>query len=75
MRFHHWLHKAGVAGFIFGLLYTSHAGLAAITPGSVWMPANNLQMRQDVEMLADSGILHTPIDAWPLPWSAVSADL
>lgn len=39
------------------------------------MPADNLQMRQDVEVLADTGILHTPIDAWPLPWAAVSSDL
>ena len=48
---------------------------AAIAPDMIWMPANNLQMRQDVEVLADSGILHTPIDAWPLPWTAVSTDL
>ena len=48
---------------------------AAIAPDEIWMPANNLQMRQDVEVLADSGVLYTPIDAWPLPWTAVSADL
>lgn len=48
---------------------------AAIAPATLWMPAGDLQMRQDVEVLADAGILKTPIDAWPLPWSAVSVDL
>ncbi|MGH8278088.1 MAG: hypothetical protein ACRETQ_00770, partial [Gammaproteobacteria bacterium] len=41
----------------------------------VWISANNLQARNDVEILADAGVLHAPIDAWPLPWSAISADL
>jgi len=48
---------------------------AAIAPGTVWIPANNLQMRQDIEVLADTGVLHTPIDAWPLPWAAVAPAL
>lgn len=48
---------------------------ADIAQGTVWIPANNLQMRQDIEVLADTGVLQTPIDAWPLPWAAVAPSL
>ncbi|MDE2346001.1 MAG: hypothetical protein KGL13_06000, partial [Gammaproteobacteria bacterium] len=48
---------------------------ADLAPGTLWISANNLQARNDIEILADSGVLHGPMDAWPLPWSAVSAAL
>ena len=56
-------------------ILTSQTLHAAITQDPIWIPANNLQMRQDVEVLADTGVLHTLIDAWPLPWAAVSPAL
>ncbi|MGH8414097.1 MAG: capsule assembly Wzi family protein [Gammaproteobacteria bacterium] len=48
---------------------------AAITQDTIWVSANNLQARNDIEILADTGVLHGPIDAWPLPWAAVTAEL
>ena len=39
------------------------------------MPAGDLSLRQDIQLLADAGILRAPVTAWPLAWAPVLADL
>ncbi|MGD8574817.1 MAG: capsule assembly Wzi family protein [Gammaproteobacteria bacterium] len=48
---------------------------AAAPADPVWIGAGNLAARHDVEILVDAGVLSTPMDAWPLPWDALRADL
>lgn len=35
---------------------------------SPWAEVGDRQLRQDVELLADAGLLGGPISSWPLPW-------
>ncbi|HET7306603.1 MAG TPA: capsule assembly Wzi family protein [Gammaproteobacteria bacterium] len=32
-------------------------------------------IRNDIELLADAGVLHAPVTSWPLPWAGIAADL
>lgn len=59
---------AGTALLLVGL--TPLAGLA-----DPWISAGDLQTRQDVELLADTGVIKVPITTWPLPWGSIAAQL
>lgn len=38
-------------------------------------PAGDLSLRQDVQLLADAGVLRMPVTTWPMAWAPVLADL
>jgi hypothetical protein len=40
-----------------------------------WVEPDDLALRNDIQMLADSGILSAPVTTYPLMWNAISADL
>ena len=39
------------------------------------VPAGDLFLRQDVQLLADAGVLRGPVTTWPLAWAPLLADL
>jgi hypothetical protein len=40
-----------------------------------WAMAGDLALRHDVQLLADSGVLDSPVTSWPIPWATLAADL
>ena len=45
-------------------------GSAAASP---WLEPGDLEVRSDLETLADSGLLRTPVTTWPTAWGDVAA--
>jgi hypothetical protein len=40
-----------------------------------WIAPGDAQLRHDLELLADAGIVRAPLTAWPVSWAEVSRDL
>ncbi|MGK2285878.1 capsule assembly Wzi family protein [Pedomonas sp. V897] len=45
--------------------------VSASVQASPWAEAGDRRLRQDVELLADAGLLGGPINSWPLPWAQI----
>ncbi len=58
-----------VPGLLAGLLLP--AGLRA----DPWAMAGDMGFRHDVQVLADAGVVLSPVTAWPIPWATLAADL
>lgn len=41
----------------------------------IWLEAGDVQLKSDVETLADAGVIVGPVDAWPIPADAIVNDL
>lgn len=52
------------------LLVLSHTLYA-----SPWIEADDAYLRADLQLLADAGLMSTPVQTFPLPWHAVARDL
>lgn len=52
------------------------AGALTGTAGAApWIDPGDEQLRHHIEMLADAGVIRSPITTWPIMWGAVSRDL
>ncbi len=40
-----------------------------------WAMPGDMALRHDVQVLADAGVVRSPVTAWPLPWATLAADL
>jgi hypothetical protein len=40
-----------------------------------WIEAGDPALRHDLQVLADSGVLKSPVLSWPLPWSDIARDV
>src|SRR6056297_4124207 len=40
-----------------------------------WAKPGDLALRHDVQLLADAGIIKSPVSTWPIPWGTLAADL
>lgn len=40
-----------------------------------WAKPGDLALRHDIQLLADAGIIKSPVTTWPIPWGTVAADL
>ncbi len=40
-----------------------------------WLPAGDLALRSDIQILADAGIIKAPVMAWPLRWPDIARDV
>lgn len=69
--------KAGYCSsiFTFLVLLIGWAALPGIAHADPWISPGNVQLRQDVELLADSGVIQIPITTWPIPWGSLAAEL
>lgn len=64
--------RAAVAALAIAGLVLLYAPAALADP---WLAPGNVQARQDIELLADSGVIHMPMTTWPIPWGSVAAQL
>jgi hypothetical protein len=53
------------------------AGLAlsAQVRADPWAMPGDMALRHDVQVLADAGVVLSPVTAWPIPWATLAADL
>jgi hypothetical protein len=59
-------------------IYAGTIALAiAVAPANAdpWARPGDIGLRHDVQLLADAGIIRSPVTAWPIPWAAIAADL
>ena len=54
------------------LLLVLTGGAAMADP---WARSGDPAMRHDLRLLADAGVVRAPVNAWPIPWAALAADL
>ncbi|NHA15461.1 capsule assembly Wzi family protein [Thioalkalivibrio sp. XN279] len=40
-----------------------------------WARPGDLALRHDVQLLADAGVIKSPVTTWPIPWGTLTADL
>lgn len=48
---------------------------ASISNAEPWLDTRDVWLRADIEVLANEGIIKTPITTWPLPWAPIIKDL
>ncbi|MGH7129630.1 MAG: hypothetical protein ACREIV_13755, partial [Planctomycetaceae bacterium] len=51
--------------------------LAPAMPGQAapWLAPGDAGLRHDLELLADAGLVHAPLTAWPVSWPEVARDV
>ena len=49
--------------------------LARFANAEPWLPAGDLALRSDIQILADAGIIKAPVMAWPLRWPDIARDV
>lgn len=47
----------------------------SIAKAEPWIDTRDAWLRADIEMLANEGIIKSPITTWPLPWASIIKDL
>jgi hypothetical protein len=40
-----------------------------------WVAPGDLVLRQDIQRLADAGVIRSPVTTWPIPWATIARDL
>ena len=60
-------------------LIASSAIVLALAATSVaadpWLKPGDPALRHDIQLLADAGVLKSPVNTWPIPWATIAADL
>ncbi len=57
------------------LLLAAAVSVAEELRAAPWIDPGDEQLRHHVEVLADAGIIKSPVTTWPLMWGAISRDL
>ena len=59
------------------LLFAIHClvGSATVAVAGPWLEPGDLGLRHDLTLLADAGVLRTPVATWPISWPDVERDL
>lgn len=55
------------------LLAIATLTLSASALAKPWAEVGDRQLREDIEALADAGMIRGPITSWPLPWRQIAA--
>lgn len=58
--------------YIFSLFLTPGIPSGHTAP---WVPMNDLSLRADIQLLADSGIISAPVTTYPLMWQSIAKDI
>lgn len=61
------------AGRLLGLAVVLMLPVAA--GADPWAPPGDLILRHDVQLLADAGIIRSPVTTWPISWATLDADV
>src|SRR5690606_15143364 len=59
----------------FGLSCALVLAGATMSQAGPWADAGDRQLRSDIELLAQHGLIRGPITTWPLPWKQINARL
>jgi len=62
-------------GFRIASLLTISVLLTHTAWAGPWMAPGDSALRQDIQILADAGIIQAPITTWPLSWGDIAASL
>ncbi len=65
-----FLHRAASVAVVLGIVATApgaHAG--------PWIPPGDTRLRNDIERLADLGVIRSPVTTWPLSWGDIAGDV
>jgi len=57
------------AGILLGL------GANSRVHADPWLAPGNAALRHDIQLLADAGVIRSPVTTWPLSWPDISEDL
>jgi len=49
--------------------------LATPVAADPWIAPGDARLRHDLQLLADAGIVHAPLTAWPVSWAEVARDV
>lgn len=60
---------------LLALLVCGVAALSAPASAGWWIEADDLSLRNDIQLLSDSGYIRQPINTYPLMWSGIVQDL
>ena len=58
------------AGALFALLVS-----AQLVQASPWAAVGDMQLRNDVEVLAHHGVISGPVNSWPISWKQITRNL
>ena len=48
---------------------------AASLHASPWVEADDAYLKSNIQLLADAGVIRSPVQTYPLPWHAIARDL
>jgi hypothetical protein len=49
--------------------------VSCVASASPFLPPGNLAIRHDIQLLADAGVIRTPVTTWPLSWPDIAGDV
>ncbi len=49
--------------------------IAASASAAPWAEVGDRQLKEDIDLLRDTGLITGPITSWPIPWGSISRDL
>ncbi len=61
--------------FIAAIAFLLGAIVAGPALGDPWAMPGDLVLREDLQRLADAGVVSSPVTTWPIPWATIDADL
>lgn len=50
-------------------------GTAGAAQAGPWIEPGDARLRHDLQLLADAGIVHAPLTAWPVSWPEIARDI
>jgi opacity protein-like surface antigen len=62
-------YRKHVFSLLIGILISS------VSLADPWAPPGDLILRHDVQLLADAGIIRSPVTTWPITWATLNSDV
>jgi hypothetical protein len=69
------MHMPEIRRLFISLSAVILAFAASPVPADPWARPGDLALRNDIQLLADAGVIKSPVTAWPIPWATIAADL
>ena len=60
---------------LWALVLVAATVAAAPAVADPWALSGDPVLRHDLRLLADAGVVRAPVNAWPIPWASLAADL
>ncbi|MEJ2516376.1 MAG: capsule assembly Wzi family protein, partial [Gammaproteobacteria bacterium] len=62
-------------GLVSSIALLAGAALACPVLADPWAMPGDMVLREDIQRLADAGVISSPVTTWPMPWATIDADL